>query len=165
MTTMSGFTAKYFSWFVPPTTVLQSLLLLVVRLYWGWEFVLTGKGKLMDLQKPTEFFQSLGIPFPHAQAMLAGVTECFGGLLLLAGVCSRLISIPLMILLSVAYLTADLDVVKMIFSDPDKFLTADEFLFLFAVVLIFFFGPGKFSIDWLIKRKVAPGQSESTERH
>jgi putative oxidoreductase len=68
-------------------------------------------------------------------------------------------------LLSVAYLTVDLDKVKMIFSDPDKFLTADEFLFLFVVVLVFAFGPGKFSADWLIKRKVAPGQSESTERH
>ena len=72
-------------WFVPSTSFLQSLLLLVIRLYWGWAFFLTGKGKLMDLDKPTEFFQSLGIPLPHAQAMLAGATECFGGLLLLAG--------------------------------------------------------------------------------
>ena len=157
----SGFVTRYFSWFVPPTSVLQSFLLLVVRLYWGWHFFLTGKGKLMDLEKPTEFFQSLGIPFPHAQAMLAGATECFGGLLLLAGLCSRIVSIPLMILLSVAYLTADLDKVKMIFSDPDKFSTADEFLFLFAVVLVFVFGPGKFSIDWLIKRKVALPSSGS----
>ena len=54
----------------------------------------------------------------------SAATECFGGLLLLAGLCSRLVSIPLMVLLSVAYLTADLDKVKMIFSDPDKFLTA-----------------------------------------
>jgi putative oxidoreductase len=155
----SGFVTRYFGWFLPSTSVLQSFLLLVVRLYWGWQFFLTGKGKLMDLEKPTEFFQSLGIPFPHAQAMLAGATESFGGLLLLAGLCSRLVSIPLMILLSVAYLTADLDKVKMIFSDPDKFLTADEFLFLFAVVLVFVFGPGKFSIDWLIKRKVASPSS------
>ena len=161
MKTTSGIIAKYFRWFVPSTSVLQSLLLLVIRLYWGWEFFLTGKGKLMDLQKPTEFFQSLGIPLPHVQAMLAGAIECFGGLLLLAGLCSRLISIPLTILLTVAYLTADLDKVKLIFSDPDKFLTADEFLFLFAVVLVLAFGPGKFSIDWLIKRKVAPLSADS----
>jgi putative oxidoreductase len=159
MNTNSGIIAKYLGWFVPSTTILQSLLLLVIRLYWGWEFFLTGKGKLMDLQKPTEFFQSLGIPLPHAQAILAGATECFGGLLLLAGLCSRLISLPLTILLTVAYLTADLDRVKMIFSDPDKFLTADEFLFLLAVVAVFAFGPGKFSIDWLIKRKAAPHSS------
>jgi putative oxidoreductase len=159
--TTSGFNARYFSWFVPPTSVSQSFLLLVVRLYWGWQFFLTGKGKLMDLQRPTDFFQSLGISFPHAQAILVGTTECIGGLLLLAGFCSRLISIPLMILLSVAYLTADLDKVRMIFSDPDKFLTADEFLFLFAVVLVFIFGPGKISIDWLIKHKIAPPSSVS----
>ena len=135
------------------------MFLLVVRLYWGWAFFLTGKGKLLDLQKPTEYFQSLGIPFPHVQAMMAGATECFGGLLLLTGLCSRLISMPLTILLSVAYLIPDRDAVKMIFSDPDKFLTADEFQFLFAVLLVFVFGPGKFSIDWLIKRKVAPPSS------
>jgi putative oxidoreductase len=163
MKTNSGILAKYFRWFVPSTSVLQSLLLLVIRLYWGWAFFLTGKGKFMDLSKLTQFFQSLGIPLPHAQAILAGTTECFGGLLLLVGLCSRLISIPLTILLTVAYLTADLDRVKMIFSDPDKFLTADEFLFLFAVVLVFAFGPGKFSIDWLIERKVTPPSSESAE--
>ncbi len=115
----------------------------------------------MDLEKPTGFFQSLGIPFPHEQAILVGATECFGGLLLLVGFCARLISIPLTILLTVAYLTADLDKVKMIFDDPDKFLAADEFLFLFVVVLIFVFGPGKFSIDWLIKRKSSPASDNA----
>jgi putative oxidoreductase len=127
----------------------------VIRLYWGWQFFLTGKGKLSDLDKPTQFFQSLGIPFPHLQAILAGTTECFGGLLLLIGLASRLISIPLAIVLTVAYLTADIAIVKNILNDPDKFLAADEFLFLYAVILVPLFGPGKFSIDWLIKRKVA----------
>jgi putative oxidoreductase len=161
MKTNSKIMARYFRWFVPPTSLLQSLLLLVIRLYWGWEFFLTGKGKLMDLEKPTEYFQSLGIPLPHLQAILVGATECFGGLLLLAGLCSRLISLPLTLLLTVAYLTADLDKVKMIFSDPDKFLTADPFLFLFVVVFVFAFGPGKFSIDWVINRKVAATSAES----
>jgi len=161
MKTDSGIIARYFRWFVPPTSFLQSLLLLVMRLYWGWEFFLAGKGKLMNLETPAAFFQRLGIPFPHEQAILAGATECFGGLLLLAGFCSRLISIPLTILLTVAYLTADLDKVKMIFRDPAVFLTADEFLFLFVVVLVFAFGPGKFSVDWLIQRRVARPSPES----
>ena len=55
-----------------------------------------------------------------------------------------------MILLTVAYLTADIDRVRAIFGDPDKFVTADEFLFLFTVVIIFVFGPGAFSLDALI---------------
>jgi putative oxidoreductase len=131
---------------------LRSPVLLLVRLYWGWQFFLTGKGKLMDPAKPTEFFASLGIPFPHAQALLVGCVECFGGLLLLIGLATRLVSVPLMILLTVAYLTADVDKLRVIFSDPDKFVTADEFLFLFAVVIVFVCGPGAFSLDALIAR-------------
>jgi putative oxidoreductase len=144
--------AKIIRWLAPDRTILQSLFLLVVRLYWGWQFFLTGKGKLADLDKPTQFFQSLGIPFPHQQAILVGTTECFGGLLLLIGLASRLISIPLALFLTVAYLTADIAIVKNIFDDPDKFLASDEFLFFYAVILVLLFGPGKFSIDWLIKR-------------
>jgi putative oxidoreductase len=139
-------------WLAPERTLLQSLFLLVIRLYWGWQFFLTGKGKLMNLQKTTEFFQSLGIPLPHLQAIGCGIVECVGGLLLLVGLFSRLIQIPMMILLIVAYLTADIERARAIFSDPDKFLGADEFLFLFAVVLVLLFGPGKFSIDWIIRK-------------
>jgi putative oxidoreductase len=148
----NSFSAKIISWLAPSRTILQSLFLLVIRVYWGWQFFLTGKGKLADLDKPTQYFQSLGIPFPHQQAILAGTTECLGGLLLLVGLASRLISIPLATVLAVAYLTADIEIVKNFFNDPDKFLASDEFLFFYAVIIVLLFGPGKFSIDWLIKR-------------
>jgi putative oxidoreductase len=120
-----------------------------------------GQGQVDGFAEADGIFPEPRDSSPHAQAMLAGATECFGGLLLLAGFCSRLISIPLTILLTVAYLTADLDKVKMLFSDPDKFLTADEFLFLFVVVLVFAFGPGKFSIDWQIRRKASPSSGSA----
>jgi putative oxidoreductase len=148
-----SFLAKLRQWLVPNRTIWQSIFLLLVRLYWGWGFFQTGKGKLSNIAQPTQFFESLGIPFPHAQAILCGVTECLGGLLLLLGLLSRLISIPLTILLIVAYLTADIALVKNIFSDPDKFLAADEFLFLYTVLIVLLFGPGKFSVDWLIARR------------
>lgn len=152
MKTSNSFVAKIIDWLAPSRGLVQSLFLLIVRLYWGWQFFLTGKGKLSDLEKPAQFFQSLGIPLPHQQAILAGTTECVGGLFLLVGLASRLVSIPLGIVMTVAYLTADIETVKNIFSDPDKFLAADEFLFFYAVILVLLFGPGKFSIDWLIKR-------------
>jgi putative oxidoreductase len=148
-------------WLAPELTLLQSLLLLVVRLYWGWEFFLTGKGKLMDLQKPTEYFQSLGIPLPQVSAVLAGTTECLGGLLLMVGLASRLIQVPLAFVLVVAYATADIDAVKAIFSDPDKFTGATEFLFLYTVILVLVFGPGKFSLDWLFLRKMGGAAGEN----
>ena len=145
---------KFYRWLIALGNGLRSPVLLAIRLFWGWQFFLTGKGKLMNLAKTTQFFDSLGIPFPHAQAVLAGSLECFGGLLLLIGLAARLISVPLMILLTVAYLTADIDRVRAIFGDPDKFVTADEFLFLFTGVIIFVFGPGAFSLDAFIGKYV-----------
>ena len=145
---------KFYCGLITVGQSLRSPVLLIIRLYWGWQFFQTGRGKLMDVSKPAQFFASLGIPFPYLQAILVGCTECFGGLLLLAGLASRLISIPLGILLTVAYFTADIDRVRVIFSDPDKFVTADEFLFLFTIVIVFAFGPGALSLDTLITKYI-----------
>lgn len=129
---------------------LRSPLLLVIRLYWGWGFLLTGKGKLMNLERTAGFFDSLHIPLPKLNAILAGSIECLGGLLLILGLGSRLITVPLIFTMIVAYATADKEAVQALFSDPDKFTSAAPFLFLFAAVLVFVFGPGKFSVDALI---------------
>ncbi len=132
------------------SSYLSHPFLLVVRLYWGWSFFQTGKGKLMTHDQVTEFFTTLGIPLPGLNAWMAGATECFGGLLLLVGLASRLTAVPLIVTMIVAYLTADMEVVRNIFSEPDKFTGADPFLFLLASVIIFIFGPGAISLDRLI---------------
>jgi putative oxidoreductase len=128
----------------------QSLVLLSMRLYWGWQFHITGMGKLKNLDRTSEFFASLHIPAPHLNAVVAGTTECVGGLLLLAGLASRLITLPLIFTMCIAYATADRDSAKVIFSDPDKFVTAAPFLFLLCCVIVLVFGPGWFSIDGII---------------
>jgi uncharacterized membrane protein YphA (DoxX/SURF4 family) len=51
----------------------------------------------------------------------------------------------------VAYLTADFETVSGIFSDPDKFVKADPFPFLLTALIVFAFGPGRFSVDALLK--------------
>src|SRR5580693_1205313 len=126
--------------------MLQCPLLLVIRLYWGWQFFLTGRGKLMHLDQTTEFFHTLHIPFPYLNAWIVGLTECFGGLLLLSGLGARAVAAALAFDMIIAYLTADFDKVKTIFSNPDKFLGADPFLFMLATMIIFAFGPGVFSL-------------------
>ncbi|MEY2880107.1 MAG: inner membrane protein YphA [Verrucomicrobiota bacterium] len=133
----------------------QHILLLALRLWWGWSFFLTGKGKLLDLEKPTAFFTELGIPLPKLNAILAGTTECFGGLLLLLGLFSRAASVPLVFTMGVAYATAHREQLVKIFSDTDKFTEATPFLFLLASLIVFSFGPGKLSLDALIFRKSA----------
>jgi len=133
-------------------TKLQCFLLLAIRLFWGWQFFLTGKGKLMHLDRTAGFFESLNIPLPKVNAILAGTTEAAGGLLLLLGLGSRIVSVPLMFVMVIAYATADQEAVQAIFSDPDKFTSASPFLFLLAALIIFCFGPGKLSLDALLKR-------------
>jgi putative oxidoreductase len=132
-------------------TKLQSLFLLTIRLYWGWQFCSTGFGKLAHIDKITGFFHDLGIPFPMFNACLAGTTEFLGGICLMLGLASRLVAIPLIFTLIVAYATAERDVLKSIFTDPDMFTSADPFLFMLAAMIVLLFGPGKISIDALLK--------------
>ncbi|MDI1320344.1 MAG: DoxX family protein [bacterium] len=136
---------------------LQSPLLLVIRLYWGWSFAQTGWGKLMNLERTTAFFTELGLPMPKLNAIAAGSTECFGGLLLAVGLFARPASVPLIFTMIVAYATADKEAAQAIFSDPDKFLGAAPFLFLLASLVVLAFGPGKLSLDALLFRKPAAG--------
>ena len=137
---------------------LRSPQLLVIRLYWGWQFFLTGKGKLMHLDRTTDYFASLNIPAPKLNAILAGSTECVFGLLLLAGLGGRVVPLPLIGLLTVAYATTEQEALHSIFSNPDKFVTADPFLFLLAAVVILVFGPGKLSLDALLGKKTSSGE-------
>lgn len=131
---------------------LQAPFLLAIRLYWGWQFLVTGKGKLANPGPVIEFFQGLGIPFPTFNVYLVGTTEFLGGLFLILGLGSRIVTISLTVMLIVAFLTADLEAVKAIFSDPDTFVKATPFPFLFAVLVVLLFGGGTFSVDRLIGR-------------
>jgi len=145
---LDGLLAPLGSW-------LQPVFLLVIRLYWGWSFFLTGKGKLLNLDKTTAFFTELNLPLPKLNAIMAGSTECVGGLLLVLGLGSRFVSVPLMLTMVVAYATADKEALGKIFSDTDKFTEAAPFLFLLASVMVFAFGPGKISVDAMLAKKTA----------
>src|SRR5688572_10195686 len=82
---------------------LQSPLLLVIRLYWGWAFAQSGWGKLTNLERTAGFFESINIPLPKVNAVLAGGTECLGGILLALGLFARPASVPLIFTMLVAY--------------------------------------------------------------
>ena len=130
----------------------QSPFLLAIRFYWGWQFAQSGWGKLHRLDGVTEFFTSLNIPFPHANAILVSNLEFFGGILLILGLASRLTGLVLSGNMLVAYLTADRAALGSIFSDPGKFYAADPYTFLFASVIMLIFGAGLFSVDVVLAR-------------
>jgi len=140
---------------------LQSPLLLVVRLYWGWQMAQTGWAKLHNLAKVTDFFTSLGIPHPGPTAAFVAFVEFAGGILLAIGLFSRITSVALGIDMIVAYITADREALFSFFSDPGKFYNADPYTFLAASLLILIFGPGLFALDTLIVRLTGKSKTES----
>jgi len=131
---------------------LRSPLLLALRLIFGWGLFQTGKGKLENIDRFVDFLTRLHIPMPAANAHFVASLECVGGLLLMLGLASRLICIPLTINFIVAFLTADHEAVKNFFKDQDAFTNAAPFLYLLVSLLVLAFGPGLFSIDALIHR-------------
>ncbi|HLJ76248.1 MAG TPA: DoxX family protein [Acidobacteriaceae bacterium] len=135
---------------------LQSPFLLLVRLYWGWQFAQSGWGRLHHLDNATSFFAGLGLPAPHAMVIFISVLELIGGILLIVGLGSRVIGLLLAGDMIGAYLLADREALGSILTDPGKFYGADPYTFLFASLLIMIFGPGKYSVDyWLWKRRQA----------
>src|SRR5450432_4534599 len=137
----------------------QSPFLLAVRLYWGWQLIESGWGKLHHLDKVTEFFTSLALPMPAQTAVAISCLEFFGGIFLAIGLMSRVTSLALTINLIVAYITADREALNSIFSDPDKFYAAAPYTFLVASLIILIFGPGKFALDTLIDHLTGTAQS------
>ena len=123
------------------------MLLLVIRLYWGLGFFQTGKGKLLNLEKTTAFFTELNLPLPKLNALMAGSAECGGGLLLMAGLGSRRVSVPLMATMGVADATAHRGEAGKMVSEADPFTEAAPFLFLRARAIVFAFWPGQLSVD------------------
>jgi len=132
---------------------LQSPFLLAVRLYWGFQFAQTGWGKLHNLAKIADFFASLQIPFPAANAHFVAGLEFVGGILLILGLGSRFIGLLLAGNMFVAYWTADHDALVSFFSDPGKFYVADPYTFLFASLMVLIFGAGFFSVDRILQKR------------
>ncbi|MEQ1736738.1 MAG: DoxX family protein, partial [Rhodoglobus sp.] len=69
---------------------------LVLRIVLGVTFTLAGWGKLHNLDKITAYFASLGIPAASIQAPMIATLELVGGLLLIAGLGTRVVSLLLM---------------------------------------------------------------------
>lgn len=86
--------------------------LFLIRLLVAVVFIFHGSQKLFGafgghgIEGFAGFLASLGIPFPTANAYMAGLTEFVGGLALLSGVGVRVLALPLSFTMLVAAFTA-----------------------------------------------------------
>ena len=134
---------------------------LLMRIYFGYFWAETGWGKIHNLDAFARRFVGWGIPYPHLSAALSGYTEWIGGILLMLGLFTRLVSIPLMFNMLVAILKVKIKNV----SGIDDFAEMDEALYMFVLFWLMMAGPGRISIDHLIRRALGLGRpAESLQR-
>jgi putative oxidoreductase len=128
----------------------RPLVLLGLRVLFGYALIRAGYGKLTNLEGVTQFFTGLGIPAPGASAALVGVAELGGGILLIAGLATRLAALALTGVLAVALFTAHTEELSVILSEPGTFIGAAPVPYLAALLVLAIFGAGSLSADHLI---------------
>ena len=135
---------------------LAPVVLLLIRLAWGWELAESGWGHLHNIEKMTERFTEWGVPFPSVNVYVSGVMELIGGVLWMLGLGTRLISIPMFFNFCVAYATASKAKLQALFphflANIDDVIDDAAFPFLVTSLILLAFGPGIFSIDAVLKR-------------
>jgi len=129
---------------------LKDLPLLLIRLVLAYGFYGPAMMKWNDIHAIGDWFKSLGYPFPYLNAYMAGITEVAGFILLLLGLGTRLISIPLMVVMLVAITTVHLANGFQAGSNGFE-IPLYYFIMLFT---LFVYGPGKISLDYFIQSKI-----------
>ena len=118
------------------------------RLAVGLLFGSTGWGKVNAIADVTAFFESLHIPAPGFNAVLVGYSELFCGLALVIGLGSRLATIPLLVSMSVALVTAKAAEIHGLID----LVGQDELTYLSVLTVLAVLGPGRASLDaWLAR--------------
>jgi len=145
---------KIYQKFTEILDIPKDIFLLLIRVYWGWLFFQAGFGKFMHLERTIKFFDSLGLPAPELFAPFIASIETFGGILLIFGILSRLVGLILAGNMIGAFLVAHREALSSIISKPDEFYMALPFTFLMASLIILFCGSGKFSLDYIIGKKI-----------
>ncbi|MBY0529173.1 MAG: DoxX family protein [Rhabdochlamydiaceae bacterium] len=128
---------------------LKAFPLLALRWILAYGFLTPAMEKLKNFDSVVMWFGTLNLPYPKLQAYLAVSTEVCGVILLFLGLLTRLISIPLIILLSVAIATVH-------WSHGFSFANNGFEIALYYILMLFVllvFGPGGISVDAWIKRR------------
>ena len=131
---------------------------LLARLTVGVVFMGTGWGKLHTLDNVTQYFTDLGIPMPGFNARLTACTEFFGGILMLFGLGTRLVALPMAFTMVIAIITAKRDDIK----DWSSLFGFEEWSYLVFFAWLAVTGAGPLSVDGILAR-VRGKQAASAE--
>ena len=122
-----------------------SILILCLRVFFGIIFLLHGFDKLMNFNQLSYTFPSAFGFGSYMTLMLSIFAEFCCSMFLITGLLIRITVIPMSIAMAVAFF----DVHDAMFPEGELAL-----IYLIIFVILYFTGPGRYSIDYLIDRKL-----------
>ena len=119
-------------------------LILAVRLFFGVLFFVHGLDKLMNFSLLSETYPSFFGLGSYMTLMLAVFSEFCCSLFLIAGLLERIMVLPMIVAMGVAF-----------FDVHDAMMPEGELSLIYLVmfIILFFTGPGRYSLDYLIDMK------------
>ncbi len=129
-------------------------VMLFLRFVLAFGFYHPAVNKFKSLYATTEWFASMNYPLPKFTVILVGSIEFAGFFLLILGLLTRYITIPLMFIMLVAIFTVHLG---------NGFAAGDNGMeipiyYLIMLLVLFTKGPGRFSIDEAVVEKIKEQQ-------
>ena len=127
-----------------------SALILILRIFFGVMFLIHGIGKMMNFSELSLTYPSVLGLGSYMTLMITVFCEFCCSLFLITGILFRIMVLPMIVAMAVAF-----------FDIHDGFLPEGELSLIYMVVFIvlYFVGPGRFSIDYLIDMKFQKDRS------
>ena len=121
-----------------------SAFILVLRLFFGVLFFIHGLGKMMNFSELSMTYPSVLGLGSYMTLMITIFCEFCCSLFMMAGLLFRIMVLPMIVAMAVAF-----------FDVHDALLPEGELALIYLVVfvILYFIGPGKFSVDYLIDMK------------
>lgn len=121
-----------------------SAFILVLRIFFGVLFFIHGLGKMMNFSELSLTYPSVFGFGSYMTLMVAIFCEFCCSLFLMTGLLFRIMLLPMIVSMAVAFF----DVHDGMFPQGELSL-----IYLFVFVILYFVGPGRFSIDYLLDQK------------
>lgn len=129
-----------------------SLLLLVVRVFFGVLFFTHGLEKMMNFQQLSDSYPSVLGFGSYMTLMVTIFCEFCCSLFLISGLLTRIMTLPMIVAMGVAF-----------FDVHDAMIPEGELALIYMTVFIILFltGPGRYSIDYLIDVKLSRERNQA----